>query len=80
MPKSGKFGTVVLLAALGLMLLGTGFFVYQGMAVGEGSLPGDFYVAMTLGIVFSLVVGVGLMALIFYSHRKGYDEPPTFGE
>jgi hypothetical protein len=80
MPKSGKFGTVVLLAALGLMLLGTGFFVYQGMTVGEGSLPGDFYVAMTLGIVFSLVVGVGLMALIFYSHRKGYDEPPTFGE
>jgi hypothetical protein len=21
-------------------------------------------------------VGVGLMALLFYSHRKGYDEPP----
>jgi hypothetical protein len=80
MPKSGKFGTVTLLAALGLMLLGTGYFVYQGTTVGEGALPGDFYVAMTLGIVFSLVVGVGLMALIFYSHRKGYDEPPTFGE
>ncbi len=80
MPKSGKFGIVTLLAALGLMLLGTGYFVYQGTTVGEGALPGDFYVAMTLGIVFSLVVGVGLMALIFYSHRKGYDEPPTFGE
>jgi hypothetical protein len=24
---------------------------------------------------FSLVVGFGLMALIFYSSRKGYDEP-----
>ena len=23
----------------------------------------------------SLVVGVGLMALVFYSSRKGYDEP-----
>jgi formate hydrogenlyase subunit 3/multisubunit Na+/H+ antiporter MnhD subunit len=80
MLKRGKIGTVVLLAALGLMLLGTGYSVYQGTTVGEGTLPGDFYVAMTLGIVFSLVVGVGLMALIFYSHRKGYDEPPTFEE
>ena len=80
MLKRAKIGTVALLAALGLMLLGTGYFVYQGMIVGEGSLPGDFYVAMTLGIVFSLVVGISLMALIFYSHRKGYDEPPTFGE
>jgi hypothetical protein len=30
---------------------------------------------MTLGVVFSLVVGCGLMALLFYSSRHGYDEP-----
>jgi hypothetical protein len=29
---------------------------------------------MWLGIVFSLVVGCGLMALVFYSSRHGYDE------
>jgi hypothetical protein len=34
------------------------------------------YIAMILGIVFSLVVGCGLMALTFYSNRRGYDEPP----
>ncbi|KRQ97757.1 hypothetical protein [Bradyrhizobium valentinum] len=28
------------------------------------------------GIALSLGVGAGLMALLFYSHRKGYDEPP----
>ena len=28
-----------------------------------------------LGLVFSLIVGVGLMALVFYSSRTGYDEP-----
>jgi hypothetical protein len=33
------------------------------------------YVAMGLGIVFSLVIGCGLMALVFYSSRKGYDDP-----
>lgn len=31
------------------------------------------YVAMLLGIVFSVALGAGLMALLFWSHRKGYD-------
>ena len=34
------------------------------------------YVALFAGIVFSLLVGCGLMALVFYSNRKGYDELP----
>jgi hypothetical protein len=34
------------------------------------------YIAMALGIFFSLVVGIGLMTLVFYSSRAGYDEPP----
>jgi hypothetical protein len=38
-------------------------------------MPAWGYVTMALGIVFSLVVGVGLMALLFYSNRAGYDEP-----
>jgi hypothetical protein len=32
---------------------------------------------MVLGVLVSLGVGFGLMALIFYSSRKGYDEPPV---
>jgi hypothetical protein len=27
--------------------------------------------------VFSLLIGCGLMALLFYSSRHGYDEPPA---
>jgi hypothetical protein len=38
-------------------------------------VPLTGYVAMALGVVFSLVVGIGLMALVFYSSRSGYDEP-----
>jgi hypothetical protein len=30
---------------------------------------------LALDVVFSLVVGIGLMALLFYSSRHGYDEP-----
>ena len=36
--------------------------------------PGHGYAAMAIGIVASLVVGIGLMALVFYSSRRGYDE------
>ena len=32
------------------------------------------WIALTLGILFSLIVGCGLMALVFYSSRRGYDE------
>ena len=35
-------------------------------------------IAMWLGIVFSLAVGCGLMALLFYSSRHGYDAPPRY--
>jgi hypothetical protein len=38
-------------------------------------MPTTFYVALILGVVFSLVVGFGLMGLLFYSSRHGYDEP-----
>ena len=41
-------------------------------------MPAEGYVALIIGIVFSLAVGVGLMALLFYSSRRGYDEPPRY--
>jgi hypothetical protein len=78
--KRSNIGVIALLVALGAILMGVGYFAYEGLTVGEGSLPADFYIAMTLGIVFSLVVGVGLMALVFYSARHGYDEPPSLRE
>jgi hypothetical protein len=37
-------------------------------------MPGIGYLAMTLGVVFSLLVGIALMALLFYSSRHGYDD------
>ena len=41
-------------------------------------LPGDIplygYLAIAGGVLFSLAVGGGLMALVFYSSRHGYDD------
>jgi hypothetical protein len=32
---------------------------------------------MAFGVIISLAVGFGLMALLFSSSRKGYDDPPV---
>jgi hypothetical protein len=37
-------------------------------------MPTSGYIFMALGVVLSLLVGFGLMGLIFYSSRRGYDE------
>ena len=56
-------------------LVGSVWFVFYVFQTDVGPpLPASGYVAMALGVIFSLVVGIGLMALVFYSHRHGYDE------
>ena len=41
---------------------------------GAGAIPYYGWFAIAGGIIFSLIVGCGLMALMFYSARHGYDE------
>jgi hypothetical protein len=60
------------------LLAATAVVVYFGWILGNGTdVPASGYVAMALGVIFSLAVGFGLMALIFYSSRNGYDEAPV---
>ena len=49
-----------------------GFALWRMMP--DAGVSGHGYLAMTLGIFFSFLVGGGLMALVFYSNRKGYDD------
>ena len=70
--KGNLMVSVVLLAFLGaaIWLAQFGWNLH-----GDIEMSGHGYAAMIVGIVFSLVVGWGLMALVFYSSRAGYDEP-----
>jgi len=66
---------LILAPLLVLFILAVGWAVYAWNSVDvQMSIHG--YVAMVLGIIFSCVVGFGLMGLMFYSNRHGYDEPP----
>ena len=68
-------GSWLVIILLLLLLAAAGFVAYEGLRLGDSEVPASGYVAMALGVTFSLVVGFGLMALLFYSSRKGYDEP-----
>jgi len=39
------------------------------------SMPAYGNVILAVAAILILVCGCGLIALMFYSHRKGYDEP-----
>jgi len=69
-----KLAIVVPLVAL--LVASVWFAIYSWTAIEGPPVPAEGYVAMALGVVFSLVVGIGLMALVFYSSRHGYDSPP----
>jgi hypothetical protein len=57
------------------MLAGAVGFAVHGWSSVEGPpMPAIGWAAMIGGILFSLIVGCGLMALVFYSSRHGYDE------
>lgn len=71
----GWGGYAIIVVLLGL-LVWTSILAGEGWSSAVGTeVPFGGYVAMALGVVFSLLVGVGLMALVFYSSRAGYDEP-----
>jgi hypothetical protein len=69
-------GKILLIGALLAFLAVTIWFAVAGWNLhGDVPISGHGYAAMTIGIVLSVLVGVGLMTLVFYSSRKGYDEP-----
>ncbi|MGF1454523.1 MAG: hypothetical protein ACFB6R_04015 [Alphaproteobacteria bacterium] len=68
--------TVLLVVSLLGLLAFAGWFAYREWTL-QAATPMDVHgwIALGLGFVFTVVLGVGLMALSFYSARAGYDDP-----
>ena len=66
---------LVIAALMGLLGLALWAAYRQWMLV-DVDVPAWAWLSMGLGVFLTVLVGGGLMALIFYSSRKGYDEPP----
>ena len=71
--RRNSIGTWIVLTVLLLFLVATGVIAYLGWTLGDADVPASGYIAMGFGVILSLAVGVGLMTLLFYSSRKGYD-------
>ena len=41
---------------------------------GDAGMSAAGWFALALGVFMTLALGIGLMALVFISHRHGYDE------
>ena len=67
--KSILIGLGFLAALAGVSWMG--IHLWSGMGDVEISLHG--YIALALGISLTAAVGIGLMALLFYSARRGHD-------
>ncbi|QCI79207.1 hypothetical protein E6W36_05495 [Hankyongella ginsenosidimutans] len=62
-------------AALCAALLATGYLIWRdSFAWPRIDLPLHGMIALGIGVVLTFLLGAGLMALVFYSARRGYDD------
>jgi hypothetical protein len=70
----GPMRTLIILALFALLGASVWFAGTAWERIGGDAIPFYGYVAIVGGVLFSLLLGGGLMALVFYSSRHGYDD------
>jgi len=63
----------VVIAAAVILIIGI-VIAAEWTGIGDSDISGAGWLAMGLGVIVTLALGVGLMALVFISNRRGYDE------
>jgi hypothetical protein len=67
---------IAVAVAVVVMAIIIGVAIVNWREIGETGIDLNGWIALTLGALVTLGLGVGLMALIFISNRRGYDDPP----
>jgi len=62
-----------LVAGAVVLMIGT-VIALEWTGIGDSDISGAGWLAMGLGVIVTLALGIGLMALVFISNRRGYDE------
>ena len=65
---------LILLVLFGMLVASTGIAIWAWLEAGKAAISFHGWIALGLGIGLTLLVGMGLMALVFYSNRSGHDE------
>jgi hypothetical protein len=75
-PTRGRLspaGVVAIVVMVGFLIASLLYAVHSWNSLSGVSMPVMGWVFMIMGVVVTLAVGAGLMALVFYSSRKGRD-------
>ena len=74
-PAKTRFGRSGWLAAgiLGALFAVAVWFAFRGWTSVPNEVNAGGYAIMVIGLIFLALLGGGLMALMFWSHKKGYD-------
>ena len=72
-PKAIGTAGWLAIAGMGAVLGLSIWFLFYGWNLTNAAISTHGIIALVLGVVLSLALGSGLMALVFYSNRKGYD-------
>jgi hypothetical protein len=70
----GMGGIAVLVFLFAVLLLAIVTAMAGWTSAGDAQMSIHGWIALGLGTFFSLAIGCGLMALMFYSSRSGYDD------
>jgi hypothetical protein len=70
--KSRSFWLAIVAAAAALGVIVVVIGLWAG--AGNSQISAAGWVAMILGVVLTLALGIGLMSLVFFSSRRGYDD------
>ena len=69
----GIAGWITLVVLAGFLAVAVLYAIHAWMALSGVAMSGAGWLFLILGAVFTLAVGGGLMALVFYSSRHDYD-------
>jgi protein-S-isoprenylcysteine O-methyltransferase Ste14 len=65
---------IVLMVLFAMLLFAIVWSMMAWTSAEDAEMSIHGWIALALGTIFSLVIGCGLMALMFYSSRSGYDD------
>jgi hypothetical protein len=72
--KLGPGGWFAIVVLLGFLLAAVAYAVRAWTALDGVQISLAGWIFMGLGVLFTILVGGGLMALVFYSSRNNYDQ------
>ena len=70
---SSKSTWIAVAVAVAVVIVVVGLMASVWSGLGDSGISAAGWVALVLGVVVTLALGVGLMALVFISSRRGYD-------